>query len=816
MRNQVSGGRNSQSVHEFGAGAFQRSSELSGPVEPSRECDHANGHYAVVYETDEEQFAATVPFMREGLEQNECCIFVVDGSTRKADVLQALRNSGIDVDTALETSQLAFYTPEETYLRQEPFDPDEMISFYETKIDEAVDGFEGLRLAAGTSWIDQVSLDVFMEYEGRVNKLFDERNARALCCYDRADLPAEVICNVVHTHPHVIYDEQICHNFYYVPSDEYLCDSGAATDTDLMLRTLRDRSRAKTELIAQNQFLQRLNAVTTDPDRSFEEKLQALFELGCERFDLELGGLNRVDPETDWFKNEHLSGEHEYFEPGKEGPLSETFCSAPVEVMDTISVSDPVEEEFGDIAVYEEWGARAYLGTHISIDGGEDRTFAFIDSEPRDEPFTEADHTLIELMANWVKVTLERKQRKRELERSNDQLAAINNLYRVVHDINQGLAIQSSRDEIEQVVCEQLVASDSYKFAWIWTNEDAEGSISVSAADPGYPDQLVSTVEERATEQGVYRRSVRTGDTQIVRGITGDSQRESGREAAPWHDSAALAAIPITYEERQYGVLSIYTTRDRAFNDEERHVVDQLGEIIGLAVAATEHERELEYERERLEFFNRLIRHNLLNSLNLVQARAGILDDYVDASAQHHLDLVRNRTDDMIDLIETLRSLMRAVVGRDEPDLEPVDVGEVLRSEIRKADQTHSQAELTVDGRLDDAGQVIANDLLAEAVENVLANAVQHNDRTVQEITVSVEQGNETTTITIADNGPGIPDEDKEQIFQKGEKRFESPGSGFGLYLVREIVDAYDGEIEVTDNEPEGTVFAVSLPRPND
>ena len=71
--------------------------------------------------------------------------------------------------------------------------------------------------------------------------------------------------------------------------------------------------------------------------------------------------------------------------------------------------------------------------------------------------------------------------------------------------------------------------------------------------------------------------------------------------------------------------------------------------------------------------------------------------------------------------------------------------------------------------------------------------------------------GADRVTVRIADNGPGVRDEIKEEIFGKGQKGLESAGTGIGLYLVRTLLDAYGGAVWVEDNQPEGAVFVVEL-----
>jgi signal transduction histidine kinase len=102
--------------------------------------------------------------------------------------------------------------------------------------------------------------------------------------------------------------------------------------------------------------------------------------------------------------------------------------------------------------------------------------------------------------------------------------------------------------------------------------------------------------------------------------------------------------------------------------------------------------------------------------------------------------------------------------------------------------------------------------MLSSVFRNLLKNAVQHNDTDDPEVTVSATTGDGTVEVAVADNGPGVPDERKEEIFGQGEKGLESSGTGIGLYLVRTLVERYGGDVRVEDNDPEGSVFVVRLP----
>lgn len=85
--------------------------------------------------------------------------------------------------------------------------------------------------------------------------------------------------------------------------------------------------------------------------------------------------------------------------------------------------------------------------------------------------------------------------------------------------------------------------------------------------------------------------------------------------------------------------------------------------------------------------------------------------------------------------------------------------------------------------------------MLSSVLRNFLNNAVQHNDKDTPVVRVFGTVYEDSFELRIADNGPGIPDEQKESIFGKGEVGLESPGTGIGLYLVRTLVDGYGGDV---------------------
>ncbi|WP_435362139.1 ATP-binding protein [Haloarchaeobius sp. DFWS5] len=221
-------------------------------------------------------------------------------------------------------------------------------------------------------------------------------------------------------------------------------------------------------------------------------------------------------------------------------------------------------------------------------------------------------------------------------------------------------------------------------------------------------------------------------------------------------------------------------------------------------------ERQVAHERERLEFVNRIIRHNLFNGLNVVSARTEFLDGHVEPEMATHLETVQRRVEDMIDHVEMMRAYMNVVVD-DEPEREAVALDDILGHELTKADDAYDEA--VYEYADIPSVTVLADDLLSLVFENLLANAVQHNDTETPTIAVTVDTTPDDVAVHISDNGPGIGADVREAVFQRGEKGFDSPGSGFGLYLVQEFVTSWGGSVAVETGDNDGAHFVVTLPR---
>lgn len=173
------------------------------------------------------------------------------------------------------------------------------------------------------------------------------------------------------------------------------------------------------------------------------------------------------------------------------------------------------------------------------------------------------------------------------------------------------------------------------------------------------------------------------------------------------------------------------------------------------------------------------------------------------------LDRVLRTVQHTSDLTDTLHDIVDGFEPGSDPVVEPTPLRSHLRDQLDSCRETFPEATFTTDEIPDVA--VRANPLLGSVFQNILSNAVRHNDSDDPSVVVTTRRSGDRIQVRIADDGPGVRDERKAAIFGRGKKGLESPGSGLGLYLVDTIVDHYDGDVWIEDNDPRGAVFVVDL-----
>lgn len=208
---------------------------------------------------------------------------------------------------------------------------------------------------------------------------------------------------------------------------------------------------------------------------------------------------------------------------------------------------------------------------------------------------------------------------------------------------------------------------------------------------------------------------------------------------------------------------------------------------------------ELERQNERLERFASLVSHDLRNPLSVAKGHFELLREEVEIAAENDhaaaVDRGLTRMDELIDQILTLARDGQPVKQWDAVLLSSV-VGECWEMVETSTAELHFDDDLTF--KADEAR-------LQRLLENLFRNAIDHGG---PDVTVSVGALPDRRGFYVSDNGPGIPEANRESVFEPGYTTRED-GTGFGLAIVAEMVAAHGWEIQLTESEAGGARFEI-------
>lgn len=207
-----------------------------------------------------------------------------------------------------------------------------------------------------------------------------------------------------------------------------------------------------------------------------------------------------------------------------------------------------------------------------------------------------------------------------------------------------------------------------------------------------------------------------------------------------------------------------------------------------------EGEQELQRQNERLNEFASVVSHDLRNPLQLADGRLELARAECDSE---HLEHVSRALGRMSTLIEELLTLARG--GETVTDLERVDLAAIAEESWATVETAGATLAITTD-------QTIEADesRLKQVFENLVGNAIEHGD---EDVTVTV--GSLDNGFYIEDDGPGITEDTRDNVFDAGFSTTEA-GTGFGLRIVHQVVENHGWEVAVTDSSEGGARFEIT------
>ncbi|MFX1428266.1 MAG: ATP-binding protein [Promethearchaeota archaeon] len=312
----------------------------------------------------------------------------------------------------------------------------------------------------------------------------------------------------------------------------------------------------------------------------------------------------------------------------------------------------------------------------------------------------------------------------------------------------------------------------------------------------------------------------------------------------------SLIFLPLKIGEEISGFIGLDNVRAaKKWGIDDLNLLKISSEIIGNAIRRNETEKELEALNKELKnrvnertkkleeseekyrkaysqanLYRDIFAHDINNMLQNIQSSTELSSLYLNnpeklPTLKELYNIITEQIERGKKLIDNVRKITK--IDESEVNLEKIDAFQLLEKAMEYLKNSFQSRDLNIQiNNREKIRFVIANNLLLDVFENILINAVRHNNKSKIEITMDISkeklENNEYIKMEFKDNAIGISDYRKKGIFEKGKRRSQkSKGMGLGLSLVKKILESYNGDIWVEDrvkgDYKQGSNFVILL-----
>lgn len=464
-----------------------------------------------------------------------------------------------------------------------------------------------------------------------------------------------------------------------------------------------------------------------------------------------------------------------------------------------------------------EW-LRSFVSAPIRV---AERAVGFLNVDgTRPGQFCRADAFRLEAFANHAAAAIENAKLYQE---TAHHLART----RVLRAVMLAAASTLDFDQVLERTVETLQTGMGIEFLGFALPDAVEGGLRYHPSQVGYP--LPPELGLLPLEGSVCGRVFRTGEPVLVR----DAREVPDYYGRVWGMRSEVA-VPVRVGGRTIGVLNLESRSVDAFDENDLAFYSAIAGQLGVALEnarlyeeVRRHADELtdavaklqELDRLKSEFIQN-VSHELRSPLALIRGYAELLAGgdlgALSPDQRGPISIIVRRSRMLSDLVEDITLILLAEARALE--WEPVPLDELARLALDDFRVAVDRAQLTLTAQIaDDLPPVWADSIrLRRVLDNLLSNAVKFTPAGGT-VTLRIWHKDASVILQVSDTGIGIPPQEQERIFDRfyqvdGSSQRRYSGVGLGLALVRELVEALGGEVDVESEPGRGATFTVILP----
>jgi len=203
-----------------------------------------------------------------------------------------------------------------------------------------------------------------------------------------------------------------------------------------------------------------------------------------------------------------------------------------------------------------------------------------------------------------------------------------------------------------------------------------------------------------------------------------------------------------------------------------------------------------------LRIINKILRHDISGKLSNIRASLEVSDLI---KKDENVKGAYDNTLGGIDLVNQMRDLEQSV--KTDSELKKFELKKIIE-EVGREQEMNIDINCETDSN---DCEVMADEAIKSVFENLVRNAKIHGG--VDRIDVDIKENRNEVMISVKDNGRGVPEDARDNIFEEGFTSGEAGNTGLGLYITKKTIERYDGSIHFEPNNPKGSIFVIELPK---
>lgn len=402
-----------------------------------------------------------------------------------------------------------------------------------------------------------------------------------------------------------------------------------------------------------------------------------------------------------------------------------------------------------------------------------------------------------------------------------------------LREVDAELAERLDPDYVLTMALDSAIRLSGASVGLIALKDDESGLMRVATVIGAYDIQQANRQLD-AAGGGIVGRVLRTQEAILVTDVQADPDYIPATQ-----ETVEQMTIPLLSNDRLVGIMNLESFRQGRFTQEAFEMVKMVAARMSVAVDNARLHRQVEnhlnqlqalYERvHRLEQIKtdmiRIASHDLRNPIWIIIANTEIIQTdpgafLIPSDLMQSIETISNAAQRMRRLVEDILSLERIEETASQVNKSELDLVALTQQVFDESKALMAQRQRSMELMLPDAPLIVLGDgaHLGEAMTNLISNAIKYTT-TKERIVVRVTSDRSRVVFEVEDNGPGIPADQQERLFEpfyRAVATSEIEGSGLGLHLVKNIVERYGGKIQFESVYGEGSRFGFSLPLAHD